>query len=132
MATLERRPFVLTLKQTLLADAALSGAVGLLSVGAAGWLASSLDLPSALLAGSGAIMLVYAAALMLLARREPIPANGAHAVIGGNVAWAVACAVLLFGTWIDPNAGGIAFILMQIVAVLAFAELQAMALRASR
>ena len=132
MATLERRPFVLTLKQTLLADAALSGAVGLLSLGAADWLSSSLEVPEALVAGSGAIMLVYATALVLLARRETIPAQGAYAVIGGNVAWAVACAILLFRTWIDPNAGGIAFILIQIVAVLAFAELQAMALRTSR
>lgn len=132
MATLERRLFVLTLKQTLLADAAISGVVGLLSLGAADRLASSLGLPVALLAGSGAIMVAYAATLVLLAKRTPVPATGTRTVIGGNLAWAVACAILLVSTWVDPNAWGIAFVLVQIVAVLAFAELQAMALRASR
>lgn len=132
MATLERRSSLPTLKQTLLADAAITGAAGLLSLLGARWLDSFLDLPAALLAGSGAIMVAYAGGLVTLGRRRPIPATGVRAVIGVNLAWALACAILLFGTWIDPTALGVGFILIQVVAVLGFAELQAMALRAER
>jgi hypothetical protein len=131
MATLERRPSLLTLKQALLIDAIVSGTVGLLSLVGARWLDSLLDLPAALLAGSGAIMAVYAVGLVMLGNRARVPASGARIVIGGNLVWAAACVLLLFSGWVDPNGLGVAFILAQIVAVLVFAELQAMALRAS-
>ena len=78
------------------------------------------------------VALPGAAGLVVLGRRRVVPATGAWTVIGGNLGWAGACAILLFGTWVDPNAWGVAFVLVQIVAVLAFAELQAMTLRASR
>jgi len=132
MVTLERRTPFLTLNQALFADAAITGAAGLLSLAGARWLDSFLDLPTALLAGSGAIMIAYATALVMLGTRQRIPATGVRTVIGVNLGWAVACAFLLFSFWTDPNALGVAFILVQIVAVLAFAKLQAMALRASR
>jgi hypothetical protein len=132
MVTLERPSPLLTLKRTLVTDAAISGAVGVLSLAGAAWLDSVLDLPTALLAASGGIMVVYALGLLLLAMREPIPAAGGRAVVAGNLLWAAACIVLLFGGWIDPNALGVAFVIVQVVAVLAFAELQAMALRTVR
>lgn len=132
MVTLERRTPFLTLNQALVADAAITGAAGLVSLAGARWLDSLLDLPTALLVGSGAIMTVYAAALVALGSRQRIPATGVRSVIGVNLAWAVASAVLLLSPWIDPNALGVAFILVQIVAVLGFAELQAIALRAPR
>ncbi len=132
MATLERRSSFLTLRQAIYSDAVISGAVGLLSLAGAWWLDSLLDLFAALLAASGAIMALYAVALMMLGARNPVPTNGARVVIAVNLVWAVACVILLFSGWIDPNGPGVAFILAQIFAVLVFAEIQAMALRASR
>ncbi len=132
MATLERRSSFLTLRQAIYSDAVISGAVGLLSLAGAWWLDSLLDLSAALLAASGAIMALYAVALMMLGARHPVPTNGARVVIAVNLVWAVACVILLFSGWIDPNGPGVAFILAQIFAVLVFAEIQAMALRASR
>jgi len=132
MATLERRHSLLTLRQALLIDAVISGLVGVSSFAGARWLDSLLDLPSVLLAGSGAIMVVYAAGLVMLANRERISATGARVVVAGNLVWAAACVALLVGGRIEPNAAGIAFVLVQIVVVIIFAEMQAMALRAGR
>lgn len=132
MATLEQRSSIVTLKRALVADAAVSGAVGLLSLAGARWLGSVLDLPAALLAGSGAFMTIYAAGLVMLGNRRPVPASGARIVVGGNLVWAAACVVLLFSGWVAPNVLGAGFIVVQIAAVLIFAELQALALRASR
>lgn len=132
MATLERRSSFLTLKQALLTDAAVSGAVGLLSLAGTRWLGSVLDLPAALLAGSGAFMTVYAVGLVMLGNRRPVPKPGVRIVVGGNLVWAAACLVLLFSGWLAPNALGAGFIVVQIMAVLIFAEVQVLALRASR
>lgn len=107
-------------------------ATGLVSLGAAGWLSSTLDLPQSLLAGSGAILLAYGAGLLKLGTRRPIPHVGVRGAIGFNLAWAVTCVMLLFSGWIDPNALGVAVILVNLVAVLMVAELKMMGLRASR
>lgn len=132
MATLARRSNVLTLRQALLADSIVSGVVGGLSLAGAGGLASVLDLPTALLAGSGTIAIAYATALAMLTRRVPVPSAAGSAVVGGNVAWAAAGILLLLSGWVEPNALGTGFILVHIVGALVFAELQATALRASR
>ncbi|MBA2247918.1 MAG: hypothetical protein H0W23_07305 [Chloroflexia bacterium] len=132
MATLARRSNVLTLRQALLADSIVSGIVGGLSLVGAGWLASVLDLSTALLAGSGTIAIAYAAVLAMLTRRMPVPSTAGSAVVGGNVAWAATGVLLLMSGWVDPNGLGTGFILVHIVGARIFAELQAMALRASR
>lgn len=132
MVPLERRQSFLTLKLALLADAIVSATVGVLSLIGARWLDSQFDLPAGLLAGSGAIVIAYAGGLALLGTRDRVPAAGTRAVIITNLAWATACVVLLFSGWIGPNGLGTAFIVVQVVAVLVFAELQAMALRTSR
>lgn len=129
MLTLERRPSFLTLKQALAADAVVSGAVGVLSFAGARWLDSVLDLPPPLLAGSGAIAMAYAGGLMRLGTRTPVPIPGVRSVVGGNLVWAAMCVVLLFSGWIEPNALGVAFILMHLVGALVLAGIQALALR---
>lgn len=132
MVTLERRSSFLTLNQVLVADATVTGATGLLSLAGARWLDSLLDLPTALLAGSGAIMAAYAVGLVMLRTRAPVPVAAARMVIAINLVWASACVILLLSGWIEPNMLGVAFILVQIAAVLVFAMLQGMTLRASR
>jgi hypothetical protein len=92
-------------------------------------LADLLDLPAALLAGAGAVLAPYVGYLLWLATREAIPRTGVLLAIGANILWALGCVALLAGGWIESNALGAAFVLVQAVAVLVFADLQALALR---
>ncbi|VVE30538.1 hypothetical protein PPN31114_03638 [Pandoraea pneumonica] len=117
------------LARVMLADAIVSGAVGLLQVLAAAPLAALLDLPADGLRVTGLVLLVYGAALVWLVRRTTLPASAAWVVIAINVIWALDCGVLLASSWIAPNALGAAFIGVQIVTVLVFAELTLIGLR---
>lgn len=132
MVTFERRVSFLTLKQALLTDAIVSGTIGLPSLVGARWLSSILDLPTTLLAGSGAIALTYAMGLGWLATRTTVPSAAGRTVVTGNVLWATACVVLLLSGWIEPNSLGVTLILVHLAGALIFAEMQAMALRAGR
>lgn len=49
--------------------------------------------------------------------------------IACNVLWAIACVLLLISGIVAPNSLGVAFVIVQTVAVLVFAELQLTALR---
>ena len=117
------------LRQVLLADAALSGATGLLQVFLTAWLASLLNLPAALLLWTGVVLLAYAAAVASLSIYERLSRPLVWAVIAVNLAWAVGCVGLLVLGWVDPNALGVAWVLLQAVVVTVFAELQYLALR---
>lgn len=48
-----------------------------------------------------------------------------------NVLWAADCLILLASGWVAPTGLGIAFVLVQAVTVLAFADLQYLGLRRS-
>ncbi|VVE64148.1 hypothetical protein PAN31117_01485 [Pandoraea anapnoica] len=120
------------LARVMLADALVSGAVGLLQVLAAVPLAGLLDLPAVGLRVTGLVLLVYGAALVWLVRRTALPAGAAWTVIGINVIWALDCALLLASDWIAPNGLGMAFIGIQIATVLMFAELTFIGLRRRR
>ncbi|MCB1816142.1 MAG: hypothetical protein KDK04_31115, partial [Candidatus Competibacteraceae bacterium] len=54
------------------------------------------------------------------------------AVITVNMAWALAATGLLVFRWFDPNSFGIAWVLLQVVVVTVFAELQYVAIRRSK
>ena len=122
-------PRSLELRPILLADAVVTGATALLMLAGASPLADLLDLPTALLAGAGAVLAPYVAFLLWLARREEPPRGAVLAVIGANIAWAVGCIAMLFSGQVEPNALGVAFVLIQAVAVLVFADLQYLTLR---
>ena len=117
------------LRFSLLADAAISGAVGVLMMAGAGLLDGLLGLPVPLLRGAGLVLVPYVAALVWLARREDLSRQAVWMVILANGAWAAACVLLLLSGWIAPTWLGVAFVLVQAVTVLVFAELQYMALR---
>lgn len=119
----------LTIRPVLLADAAITGATALLMLAGASPLGDLLELPVALLAGAGLALIPYVAFLAWLARHDAPPRSGVLAVITLNTGWAVGCIYLLFSDQVAPNALGIAFIAINIIAVLVFAELQVMALR---
>lgn len=119
----------LALPFVLRADAVITGATGLLMLIAAPWLDGLLDLPVALLAIAGAIVIPYAAWLVALAR-QPRPTDAAiRACVAINIAWAIGCVAVLISDAVSPNALGVAFIGLNIAAVLLFAVLQEVALR---
>jgi hypothetical protein len=119
------------LRTALLADAAISGATGLLLAIGAGWLEPLLALPTPLARWAGLALLPYAGFLLVLARSESVARSAVLAVIVGNALWALASVALVVSGAIDPNALGTAFVVAQAVVVAAFAEAQLVGLRRS-
>jgi hypothetical protein len=119
------------LQVALLADAAVSGATGVLHLSAAASLSALLDLPHVLLIGTGEFFVVYALLLVMLATRARLWSAPVVVVVLGNALWALASVGLLLSGALSPNAWGIAFVLMQAVAVLLFAALEWRGLRNS-
>jgi hypothetical protein len=117
------------LRNVLLADAAVSGAAAAAMLLGGSWLQSLLNLPGELLLPAGLVLAAYAGLVAWLARRESLPRVTVWALIACNVAWAADCVAIAIAPWFAPNALGQAFLGLQVVAVLAFAELQFMALR---
>ncbi|MEQ8698724.1 MAG: hypothetical protein RLT05_19485 [Bauldia litoralis] len=119
------------LRKALLADAAISGATGLLLALAAGGLADLLGVPAGLPRWAGIALLPFAALLAFLATRERLARPVVWAVIAANLVWAVDSILLLFVGWIEPTVPGVAFIVAQAAVVAVFAELQWLGLRRS-
>lgn len=117
------------LRRTLVADAVVSGAAGLLMAFGAGPLHELLEVPERLLLAAGAILIPYALELVVVARRRPPSLPLVWAVIATNVSWAVGSALLLISGILQPNALGCAFILAQAIAAAGFGEIQYLGLR---
>jgi hypothetical protein len=113
----------------LIADAAVSAAVGALMALGAGPLQAVLGLPSALLTIAGVALFPYAACLVWLATRAAVPRAAVWVPIALNVIWALDCGLVLFAAGLQPTWLGEAFVVIQIVTVLAFAELEFIGLR---
>lgn len=128
MSTIRTSPF---LRFALLLDAVVSGATALLMVSLSSQLAGLLQLPGALLFYAGAFLVPYAALLAYLSRRETLPRWTVWAVVLGNILWAADCTLLALSGWVAPSALGYAFIAVQAIAVVAFAELQYVGMRRS-
>jgi hypothetical protein len=117
------------LRRVLMLDAAATGATGLLMTFFASTLTGLLAIPGGLLFYAGLILLPYALLVAWLARRHTLPRWAIWAVIVTNVLWAIDSVLLAMSGWIEPNALGLAFIIMQALVVVAFAELQYVGLR---
>jgi hypothetical protein len=116
------------LRRVWCADAAVSAVVGAGMAAAAGPLAGLTGLPERLLAGAGLALLPYAAFLAWLATRQAVPRVAAWLPVPINVIWAVDCVALVVA---QPSASAalLAFIAVQVVTVLAFAELEFVGVR---
>lgn len=121
----------LFLRRALQADAIVSGAMALLLVFGAGFLASLLNLPEAFLRNTGLVLVVFALGVGYLASREMMSKVAVWAVIAINAVWTIDSIVLLASGWVSPNLLGQAFIVMQAIAVGVFAELEFIGLRKS-
>jgi hypothetical protein len=121
MQTIQPSPF---LQRVLLADAVVSGAVAIVQVAFAEWLAGLLRLPSPLLTGTGFFLVGYVVLLAVLARTRRLWAGLIWLVVVGNAAWAVGCVGLAMFFTTQPSAFGMAFLTVQAITVLIFAALE--------
>lgn len=127
-----RIPVTPFLRFALLVDAGVSGAMALLLVLAAAPLSILLHLPEPLLFNVGLVLVPYVVVVGWLGLRQDLARTAVWAVIACNVLWAVDSCWLLASGLVAPNALGTAFVIVQAVAVLVFAELQFTALRRTR
>lgn len=119
------------LRFALRLDAVASFATGLALVLSFKPLATLFALPATLLLGAGLFCIGYALVVGTMSRKARLPGWAVWAVIVGNFAWVVECGLLAFGDFAAPTYTGKAFLLVQAVAVFAFAELQWFGLRRS-
>lgn len=120
------------LRFALLADAAASGATGLLMAGATPTLAALTGLPPALLSWAGLALLPWALVVAWLGTRASLPRAAVWTVIAVNLLWVIDSLWVLFGAGLAPSGPGYAFVIGQAVAVAVFAELQFTALKRAR
>jgi hypothetical protein len=116
------------LRPVLLLDAVLTGANGAGYLLGASLLDGPLGLDAGLLRGVGAFLLVYAAAVWLVASRRPIPGAAVEAVIAANVLWAAGSVAVAVG--VDALTGlGTGWVVLQAAVVAGFAAVQVVGLR---
>lgn len=119
-------------RNVFLADAVVSGAAAVVMLLGGHWLQAVLQLPAWLMLGGGATLVAYAALVGWLSRRDRIARPVVWAVLAVNLLWALDCAVLAWGGWLQPSVWGQLFLGAQVAAVLVFAELQYVCLRRAR
>jgi hypothetical protein len=117
------------LRLALRVDAAASGALGVLGVAVAPLLTDLLGPQGAVLRATGAFLVGYAAALVVIAARPRIPLPAAWIVVVGNAAWVLGSVIAVVAGRASLTALGVAFVLLQALAVAVFAELQWMGIR---
>jgi hypothetical protein len=116
------------LRNVLYADILFSSSGGLLMATGAPFLSQLLNLPSALLAGAGLILIPWVVALFIIVRRQQVPTMAIIGVAAINILWACVSFALLASEMIDPNALGNVFIAAQAVTVTVLAGLQLLGL----
>ena len=118
-----------SLRLALKADAAASGAMGVLLLAAGGALAKPLGPGSGLLHVTGAVLLAYAAFVLWAALRSSPHPGPAWAIIAANVLWVLASVAVAFAGWFPLTVLGQVFVLAQAAAVAVLALWQVTALR---
>jgi hypothetical protein len=115
------------LPAVLWADAASALATGVLQLTAAPLLSAWFGLPTGLLTTSGWVLLAVAAYAAWTAR-NPIRRPAVLALVAGNALWVAGCVELLL-TGAAATALGVAWLVIQALAVGVLAELEWMGLR---
>jgi hypothetical protein len=122
----------MSLRTALKLDAIVTGANGAAYLVAAGPLEDLLGLEPALLRGIGAFLLLFSAAVWVVASRPQVSPSAALAVIAINVLWAADSIAFLASGLSDPTTFGGIWIVMQALVVAGFAGLQAVTRGAAR
>lgn len=126
MQIISTTPF---LRRVLGADAAMSGASALFLIGGAGLLTGLLGLPEPFLRIAGLLLVPFVAAVGFMSTRQILPLPALWTIVSLNVAWVVGSILVLVLGWVSPTGLGYAFVIVQALAVAAFAELQLVGLR---
>jgi hypothetical protein len=119
------------LRIALVVDAVATGALAVLQVALPDLMGRLLVLPRGLLLETGVFLLGYMLLLVIMARSARLPSLLVGIIVVGNVAWAAGSAALLGVGVLQPGALGLAYVAMQVLAVLAFACAQYLGLRQS-
>jgi hypothetical protein len=117
------------LRLALIADAAVSGATGLLAFAGAGILDTLLGLPTEVLRYAGLSLIPYAAIVAYVGTLPDVSRAAVWAVVAYNALWSIDSVALLVSGYVAPTALGYAFVIFQAAVVAGFAALQVVALR---
>ncbi|MFG6197498.1 hypothetical protein [Nonomuraea sp. JJY05] len=120
------------LRLALAADAVVTGGNGLVYLAFAGPVSDLLGPGAGLLRGIGAFLLVYGAAVGLLATRRAISPAATRAVIALNIVWTLASVAAVVTGAADLTTIGAIWTIAQALVVGVFAELQIVGLRKTR
>ena len=120
------------LRFALRLDSAASAGLGIVMLALSGKLDGWLGTPTAFTAGVGVFLLIWAAALAVLATRPTIAASGVWTVIGLNVVWIAASLLMAFGGPFDLTGWGVTLMAGQALPVLLFIDLEYLGLRRAR
>ncbi|MCX4528927.1 MULTISPECIES: hypothetical protein [unclassified Streptomyces] len=119
------------LRRFLALDSLVTTGNGLAYLAFSAPLGRLLGVGQGLLLGLGVLLVLYGAAVGLLASRRRPPAFAVRCVIETNYAWAAVSLASLF-LWFSPTAAGAGWIPAQAFVVAAFAVLQQLSLRAAQ
>ena len=117
------------LRRALLADALVSTLVGVVLTLGFTALREPLGLPMSVLTLASAASLPYAGYLLWLATRAAVPRAAVWVPIVLNVVWAAEFLLLAFSVDPSPTPLGRAFMAVQVIGALLFAELELIGLR---
>ena len=120
------------LRLALKLDALVTGLNGAAYLAAATALDSPLGVEAGVLRPIGAFLLVYAAAVWVVATRAEIRPAAVRTVVAANAIWAADSLVVLAAGWLSPTTVGGVWIALQALVVAGFAALQAYALRVGK
>jgi hypothetical protein len=120
------------LRLALQADAVVTGAFGVLLLGAGPLLAGLLGTPPALLLVLGPFLIAYAAGIWITGTRRHINRSAAWSAVGLNALWVVGSVLAVTAGWFSLTVLGTAFVLAQAAMVALFADLQCLGLRRAR
>lgn len=117
------------LRYVLFADTATCLACGLLLTIGGGYLENLLGLPVNLMFYAGLSLFPFAAFLVYAATRKSISKTIIWAIVGINLLWTIDSFLLLISGYAAPTNFGYAFVILQAVGVLMFADLEFIAMK---
>jgi hypothetical protein len=117
------------LRRVLLLDASTCLITGMVMLTASGTLERLLAIPAPLSRVLAVVLLIFGGLVGWVGTRRHLMRSAVWAIVTLNALWAVESLLTLAFGWLDPNALGRAFIIVQAVAVAVIAELQFIGLR---
>jgi hypothetical protein len=117
------------LRRVLLLDASTCLITGMLMLTASGTVERLLAIPAPLSRVLAVVLLIFGGLVAWVGTRRHLMRSAVWAIVTLNALWAVESLLTLAFGWLDPNALGRAFIIVQAVAVAVIAELQFIGLR---